>query len=110
MKTITNSDIEHILQEWLIGELNESQVHEWAEDRYWPGSYEVETDAANAVMSELDKMNMNLLIVDDVPKLIEALHSVDFEAILRNYFDKIDIEERRQMLRRVPLYSPFCQG
>lgn len=108
MSTITALEIQSILHRWSTGELNESQVHEWAEERFCTSSFEVESAAANEVLARLDTMNMNLTTTEDIPSLLRALHSVDFESILNQLDKTIDIETRKQKLKNVALYSRFC--
>lgn len=108
MSTITVLEIQSILHRWSTGELNESQVHEWAEERFCSSNFSVESAAANEVLARLDTMNMNLTTADDIPALLRALHSVEFESVLIQYDKTIDIETRKHKLKSVPLYSRFC--
>jgi hypothetical protein len=108
MKLITASDIQHVLNQWAQGELSESEVHAWAEDRFCTSAYECESEEANEVLGRLDMMDMNLVTSEDIPVLMKALFSPDFESILATHDEQIDFAERRVALRHVPLYSRFC--
>jgi len=109
MKIIKASDIQHVLNQWAIGELNESQVHSWAEDRFCVDAYDSESEAVNEVLGRLDMMDMNLTTSEDIPILLKALSSPDFESILATHDRQIDISERKLALRLVPLYMQFCK-
>lgn len=108
MNNIKASDIQCVLNQWALGELNESQVHAWAEDRFCTDDYNCESEAANEVLGRLDTMNMNLVTSEDIPVLIEALFSPDFEFILITHDRQVDITARKMELRSVPLYMQFC--
>lgn len=108
MNIIKASDIQYVLNQWAQGVLDESQVHAWAEDRFCVDSYDCESEATNEVLGRLDTMNMNLVTSDDIPVLIKALFSPDFESILAAYDRQINISERKVALRHIPLYIPFC--
>lgn len=108
MSKITASDIQSILHRWAIDELNESQVHEWAEARFCSDNFETESAAVNEVLARLDTMDMNLTTKDDIPALLKALLSSEFESILSQHDKSIDIEERKIRLKNVSLYSRFC--
>ncbi len=109
MSTVTTYDIQSILRKWAIDELNESEVHEWAEERYCTGNFEIESAAVNEVLARLDTMDMNLTTKEDIPVLLRALVSNEFEAILNQHDKSIDIEMRKLKLKSVPLYSQFCR-
>lgn len=108
MTTIFASDIEHVLNLWESCELNESQVHAWAESRFCTSIYETESEAANEVLARLDTMNMNLTTSEDIPVLIKALHSKNFISILTEHDKHTNIEDRKIKLRQISLYSRFC--
>ena len=108
MNVIKATEIQFVLNQWAKGELNESQVHAWAEDRYCTDAYCCESDAANEVLGRLDTMNINLVTSEDIPVLIKALFSPDFESILVTHDRQVDIAARKMALRSVSLYMRFC--
>ena len=108
MRTITASDIRQVLTQWAFGNLTESQVHAWAEDRFCTSGYECESEAANEVLSRLDMMDMNLLTSEDIPVLLDALSSPEYLSILEKHEQQVDISARRTVLRHVQLYSRYC--
>ena len=108
METISQIDVESILRSWQTGTLTERQVHDWAEDRYAVDAYEPESDACNAVLAQLDCMNINLLTSEDIPVLLDALSSTDYESVLSGFGTAATIEQRRSSLRAHPFYAKFC--
>jgi hypothetical protein len=82
MRSISHLDVQNILHGWQTGALTEGQVHAWAENRFAVGGYEPESDACNAVLAQLDCMNMNLLTAEDIPLLLDALTAADAESVL----------------------------
>jgi len=105
---VTAIEVQSILNKWAACELNETQVHDWAEARFCTSNYDTESEAVNEVLARLDTMDMNLTTTEDVPVLIEALFSIDFVSILSQYDKNTDIEERKKKLKHIPLYSRFC--
>ena len=97
-----------MLTQWAFGNLTESQVHAWAEDRFCTSGYECESEAANEVLSRLDMMDMNLLTSEDIPVLLDALSSPEYLSILEKHEQQVDISARRTVLRHVQLYSRYC--
>jgi hypothetical protein len=108
MQLVSQTEVERVLRNWQAGALTEVQVHEWAELRYAVDAYEPESAACNAVLAELDCMNMNLLTTADIPVLLEALNSPEFENILSGLDNSATIESRRRALRAHPFYAQFC--
>jgi len=103
MRTITASYFRQVLTDWALGNLTESQVHAWAEDRFCTSSYECESGAANEVLSRLDMMDMNPLTSEDIPVLLDALSSPEYLSMLEKYEQQVDISARRTALRHVQL-------
>ncbi len=109
MTIITCQEIEDILEQWRDGRLTENAVHAWAGARYSvAGEYEPETHACNAVLAELDMMNINLISTTEIPILLRAMHSRDYEDVLTTLYDHEDIATRETRLRDNPFYAPFC--
>jgi hypothetical protein len=104
-----------------VGLLTAEQFHAWAEELYIPGHLHVddegddEASVANEVMGRLDMLNVNLMVVEDVPHYLEFLATPpgQFEESYRKFreaLDGVDIRARQQALAHIPLYAPFCQG
>jgi hypothetical protein len=108
MRSISHLDVQNILHGWQCGALTEGQVHAWAEDRFAVDAYEPESEACNAVLAQLDCMNMNLLTAEDIPLLLEALTSADAESVLARLGNPQTIKQRMRELKTHPFYAPFC--
>tara|TARA_R110002049_G_scaffold2743_4_gene21072 strand:+ start:7978 stop:8307 length:330 start_codon:yes stop_codon:yes gene_type:complete len=108
MKVITATKIESMLNKWSAGEIDASQIHEWAENRYMTDKYDAESDRVNEVLAKLDMLNMNLVTKEDIPTLLAVLKSDDYLAVLDDYFNKVDIEKRKKELCNIELYEKFC--
>ena len=108
MQLVSQTEVERVLRNWQAGALTEVQVHEWAELRYAVDAYEPESPACNAVLAELDCMNVNLLTAADIPLLFEALNTPEFENILSALGNSATIESRKRALRSHPFYAQFC--
>jgi hypothetical protein len=106
---IHSREVQDVLERWRSGTLAEPEVHAWAEARYGVDAYEPETDACNAVLAELDTMNMNLLTAADIPTLIEALYSPNHETVLATLPARVDIAAWSAALRDNPFYAPFLR-
>jgi len=117
---VSRGEITDVLRKWQAGLLASEQVHEWAEDIFAPGELDFEDEdvygnsVANEVLASLDSLDMNLVIVDDVPIYLEFLECApnQFERGYRRFRDalhQIDIEARQRELRTNPLYAPFCE-
>lgn len=117
---MTRIEIAEMLRLWQAGLLRAEQVHEWAEERYFPGEISFddengeEPSVCSEVMSALDNLDMNLIVVDDVPLYLEflATPSGGFEEGYRKFqkaLDRIDILARQKELASIPLYAPFCR-
>lgn len=109
MMVVTCSEIEEMLTKWRDGAISEREIHSWAEDRFNTHRFDVETDAANAVLRELDQMNMNLLMRQDASILLEALRSPRYEQLIEQLTNNIDVQQRRRLLKDHPFYRPFCK-
>ncbi len=110
MAIVTASAVESKLRQWQSGELTAAEVHAWAEDTFGVDQWEPESDAVNEVLAQLDTLDMNLVTSEDIPILLAALRSDNFESILTEHFSKVDIELRKSRLAAVPLYAPFCRS
>jgi hypothetical protein len=113
-----------ILRQWADGELSAEQVHEWASSRDmnfandeidmddWEG--EGPDSVAHEVLVALDMLDMNLMLVEDIPIYLEFLNTpIDhFNEGYRKWntaLESIDYKVRQQSLKEIPLYAPFCK-
>lgn len=111
---ITSSDLRNVLQKWAQGELSAQGVHDWAESRYIVDEWESENEAVNEMLGLLDRLDMNLIIKEDVPAFLAildlGLESEDLMASkLDEYFKSINMKERKQKLSQDPFYEAFCK-
>jgi len=110
MAVVTADIVESKLRRWQAGEITAAEVHGWAENTYAVSSSEPESDAVNEVLAQLDMLDVNLVTPDDIPVLIAALRSEQFEALLSKHFASVDLNLRKTQLSAVPLYAPFCRS
>jgi hypothetical protein len=110
METVSVLDVREVLDQWIVGQLTASEVHAWAETRYLSEEWEPESEAVNFVLSELDRLDMNLLTLEDAPVFLKALQGPDTKRVIGNHYASMDIEARRRALASDPLYAPFCRG
>ncbi len=116
---IGREDLIKILQYWRDGVLTAEQVHEWAEKR--AGNVEVSdwegvepNSATNEVLWALDMLNINLMLPEDIPTYLEFLHTPPghFSEGYHKWQDtltQVDYRARKEFLRMIPLYAPFCK-
>jgi hypothetical protein len=121
---ITRKEIADVLLRWQAGLLTAQQVHEWAEELYFPGCLDFDDEeggecgddnsVANEVMSALDKLDMDLMLVEDVPIYLEFLETPPGQ-FLTGYqkceqtLAQIDRRRRQRDLAEIALYAPFCK-
>jgi hypothetical protein len=110
MAVVTADMVESKLRKWQAGEATAAEIHDWAETTYAVSGSEPESDAVNEVLAQLDMLNMNLVTPDDIPALLEALRSEDFDTVLEEHFAATDFNLRKSQLSKVPLYAPFCRS
>jgi len=120
---MTRGEIITVLRRWRAGELTAKQVHDWAQSQYFPGrlDYDDEEDeesVADDVMHALDSIDMNLVIVEDVPIYLEFLatprgQSREGYRRWREALDRVHSperqRERQKQLAGDPFYAPFCK-
>jgi hypothetical protein len=80
--TVTRAELIVLLKEWRDGRISATEVHEWAEARYFPGDLEVDDEdaddsgsAAAEVLARLDALDINLITPEDIPHYLALLHS-----------------------------------
>ena len=108
MAVVTADSVESRLRDWQAGRVTAAHIHEWAENTYAVSAWEPESDAVNEVLAQLDMLDMNLVTPDDIPALIAALRSDNFEALISDHFATVDYRLRKTQLTGVSPYAPFC--
>ena len=81
-RKVTRAELILLLKEWQADRLSAAEVHEWAEQRYLPADFEVDDDdasgsAAAEVLARLDMLDINLITVEDIPRLLGTLELAD---------------------------------
>jgi hypothetical protein len=109
MKIVTTADVRQILQQWLAGKLNAHEVQEWAESRFLSEEWEPESKSINCILSELDRMDMNLITVEEAPIFLNALDALNPLRIIGDHFASRDLMARKRALAADPMYAPFCK-
>ena len=116
---VTRADIVQVLNTWQSGDIEASEVLAWAEVRYIPGELEVddEEDGGSVcieVLQHLDCLDMNLVVKQDIPLLLEFLSTANGQFALGlerwgRITASIDYKQRMKQLRGIEPYSPFCK-
>ncbi|HET6266500.1 MAG TPA: hypothetical protein VFG11_02195 [Acidobacteriota bacterium] len=116
---ISRAIISHILKAWLGTEMLPEEVQHWAEIRFNSGAFELDDwedqgSIANEALALLDTLDLNLIIEDDIPALLEMLDTPPgkFEAGFakwQEYFRAVDIKKRAQDLAGRDPYAPYCK-
>ncbi len=124
MEYIKRDDAIKMLTKWKNNELSELELYEWANEKYNNilldkldfNDYEDDNcSVMKEVLQYLESMNMNLIIKDDIPSLLDFLNSPNGEfknsyAIWKKYNDAIDYLDRKKKLKNTPFYSKFCKS
>ncbi len=111
---VTRDELVDLLAKWERSELTAQQVWGWVSDRYWPGDTEIDDwegdlSATNEILAELDSMDINLVLVDDVPIHRRFLASPQgqtaqaFEA-WKSELESINYRQRQRSLRDDPMF------
>jgi hypothetical protein len=121
---MSRREIIDVLHRWQAGALTAKQVHDWVQSLYFPGAldYDDEEEGENFVASDvmhaLDSIDMNLIVVEDVPIHMEFLATPrgryeDGERKWQEVLDRIytpeRMRERRRRLANDPFYASFCR-
>ena len=105
-----------LLEQWQSGTIDEREVHwqaeEWLEQLSDEPNYP-EHDPRSIpmeVLVELDTLNHQLLTKDDIPAMVEFLHTPPSEELQgwarwQRYNDELDLESRKKELKNNPYYS-----
>ena len=115
---ITRKIILNYLEAWQRGEKTAQEIWEWAESHFAVDStdyddWENDNSVSKEVMGALDCLNMNLVIVEDIPTYIEFLKTPQGQfqegyAKWQQQLDSIDYKQRQKTLKDDPLYQRFC--
>ncbi len=119
MKMISRKDVINKLKEWQDHKISATDIQDWVCPLY-PGhnvDYEDwinDESAIREVLSQLDMLDMNLIISDDAQMFIDLLKTpiADFQLAFANYKksqDKINIEDRKTLLKDKEPYTIFCK-
>jgi hypothetical protein len=108
------SILRSLLLQWEARKLTEKDVHEAAEGLWesheWPEYSEADDRSiAIEVLSQLEILNHQLITTEDVPALLGFLDTTPGQAARgwiqwRQYWDGIDLEQRRRELATNPYY------
>lgn len=113
---IVRNQLLTLLVQWQTGVINEREAHERAEALFNQVGEQPdypESDPRSIlleVLVNLDSLNYQLITPDDIPAIQAFLHTrsgneLEGWAMWRNYWDNLDLENRRQRLRANPYYS-----
>ncbi len=116
---LTREKLRKLLRKWQKRALTSKDLHGWAESKYMIVDYDDwesgdEDSVSNTVLAALDQLNMNLTTREDAQAYLKFLDTPkgEFEPGLRTlnaYLDGIDIGKRRDELKSVEPYVPFCR-
>jgi hypothetical protein len=89
-------------------------VWDWVSARYWPGDTEIddwedELSATHEIQAQLDSMDINLVVVDDVPihmTFLAAPREKKAQAygVWKSELDSIDYRRRQKSLQDDPMF------
>ncbi|WP_127718448.1 hypothetical protein [Halobacteriovorax sp. HLS] len=115
--------IVEVLVLWSDGKINALEVLVWASkfhdlisvDKMYYEDYEGEkqNSVSLEVLTKLDNLDMDLVLKEDIPKMLEFLKTPlgEFDRgykVWTAYLDQINYTNRQKQLRGNPLYSKFC--
>jgi len=111
---VARDELIGLLAKWERSEITAQQVWDWVIDRYWPGDTEIddwegELSATNEVLAELDLMDINLVLVDDVPIHLRFLatpreQTAQAFETWKLELESIDYRQRLRSLRDDPMF------
>ena len=118
-KVVSRGEVIDVLQKWLKGEVDEEELYRWAGSRYSVSDYDVEDreeddSITNEVLGHLDMMDMNLVVKEDIPAMIEFLNTPKGKfnegySQWARYTKSINYKQRKEKLRHNPFYKTYCQ-
>ena len=111
---VTRDELSELLVKWERGDLTAQQVWDWVDARYWLGDTEIDDwdgdlSATNEILAQLDSMDINLVLVDDVPIHRRFLaspreHTAQAFEFWKSELDSIDYRQRMKSLRDNPMF------
>ncbi|HJW71888.1 MAG TPA: hypothetical protein VJ486_03460 [Geothrix sp.] len=112
---VSRKDLRLLLTRWQSGEVAAPEVHQWAEDRFATDIWVPEDDVVNEVLGTLDMLDINLVIVEDIPVLLQALEMGpglvdDVARLLEDHWKVIPMLQRAKTLVTDPLYASFAKA
>lgn len=96
MGIVTAADVREKLEQWLTGRLSAQAVHAWGESRFASEDWDPESKSVHHVLSELDRMDMNLVTVEEVQIFLEALQATNALRVIGDHYAGLDIEARKR--------------
>lgn len=115
MNKINRQTIIDLLERWKLGQLTEIELHEEIESFWERGNWpqfprEDPRSILVEVLSQLDILNHQLIAKDDIPAIIEFLHTPKGKELeawksWKEYWASVDYERRKQLLKHNPYYS-----
>lgn len=121
MRRIGRREVIDQLGVWSSGGITPVDMHKWAADLLSSGELEFEDlegrqgfSAAREALSELEMLDMNMIIESDIPIFVEFLSSPagGFEKSYIQFvyaLQQIDRKERCRRLRNVEPYARHCR-
>lgn len=116
---VTRGEITLMLKKWQRAELDTQQLWDWASHRFLSGDVDYDDSeeslsVAQEMLSMLDSLDMNFVLVEDVPIHLDFLATPigAFDEGYRQWrraLDAIDYSSRHQRLRDDPIYAQFCK-
>ena len=113
---VTRQELSELLAQWERSELTAQQVWDWVSARYWPGDTEIDDweddlSATNEILAVIDSMDINLVVVDDVPMHRRFLaapkeKTAQAYAVWKSELDAINYRQRQKDLRDDPMFRP----
>ncbi len=113
---VTREELSELLAQWERSELTAQQVWDWVSARYWPGDTEIDDweddlSATNEILAVIDSMDINLVVVEDVPMHRKFLATPKEETaqayeVWKSELDSIDYRQRQKNLRDDPMFRP----
>jgi hypothetical protein len=119
-RMVTRAEIAEVLRNWQSGLWSAQQVHNWADDLFFPGEVDFddeepdEESVACVVLRDLSMLNMNLRLSEDISIYLEFLGTppgryAEGYAKYATAIKSIDNAASRRELHHDPFYAPFCQ-
>lgn len=118
---ITRETIKRELEAWQKSEKSTQEIFDWAQDLFGAAmideaeydDWEGRNSVSKEILGHLDNLDMNLVVVDDVPHCIAFLSTPvgkfeDGWVEWKKRLEVIDYKERQERLRTDLIYKAFC--